>query len=78
MCGGLHPGGRVESGEILPLQQILQALPELQQARILEVELEREHGRYVYEVEILTGDGRVQELQLDAASGELLRRRDDD
>lgn len=65
-----------EAGEILPLQQILTRLaPE---ERVLEVELEREHGGYVYELEVLDREGRVWEYLFDAASGELLNKQRED
>jgi uncharacterized membrane protein YkoI len=61
------------SGAVAPLQQILQSLaqryPDLQ---VLEVELEADHGKYVYEIDILTGDDSVRELEIDAMSGEIL------
>lgn len=62
-----------EAGEILPLQDILQRLDPPGQ-RVLEVELERKRGRYVYEMETLDEDGQVWELYYDARSGELLKR----
>ena len=65
----------VEQGEILPLQQILDLLGREQVGRVLEVELEREHGRYIYEIELLGEDGRVLEYEIDAASGEIINRR---
>jgi uncharacterized membrane protein YkoI len=61
------------SGEVAPFQQILQSItlryPGLQ---LLEVELEAEQGKYVYEIEILLGDNSVRELEIDAHSGEIL------
>lgn len=62
----------VEQGEILPLQQILDHLGQERTGRVLEVELEREHGRYIYEIELLGEDGRVLEYAIDAASGEII------
>ena len=58
-------------GEILPLAALLER-PELRDQRIIEAELEREHGRAVYELEILNGDGRVYERYFDATTGEPL------
>jgi uncharacterized membrane protein YkoI len=67
------------SGQLAPLQQILQAVtaryPELQ---VLEVELEAEHGAYLYEIDILLGDGSVRELEIDASSGEILEDEQED
>lgn len=62
----------VEAGTILPLDAILGGLEPRHAGRILEVELEREDGRYVYEIEILLADGRKRELEIDAATGEVL------
>jgi uncharacterized membrane protein YkoI len=61
-----------EAGEILPLQAILSGLPA--DERVLEVELELEGGRYLYEVEALDRRGTVWEYRYDARSGELLHR----
>ena len=67
----------VESGEILPLEKLLQTAFEGQQWRLLEAELEREHGRYIYELEILDNKGKVREHKYDAKTGELLQDKED-
>ncbi len=64
----------VEAGRALPLAVILDRLPTDLRGRLLEAELEEEHGRLVYELEWLTHDGRVLELEIDAADGTLLER----
>ena len=69
---------QVERGTIRPLQEILKGIEAIERSRVLEVELEREHGTYVYEIEILTPDGRVEALRVDATDGRVLRRRLDD
>jgi hypothetical protein len=61
-----------ERGDIVPLAELLRH-PSLASQRILEAELEYEHGRLVYELEILDADGRVRERYFDAATGEPLR-----
>jgi uncharacterized membrane protein YkoI len=63
-----------ESGEILPLEDIMQSIQKEQPGRILEVELERDDGLYLYEVEILDAQGAVWEFKLDAKSGKILER----
>ena len=68
----------MEEGEILPLQQILDLLGREQTGRVLEVELEREHGRYIYKIELLGEDGRVLEHEIDAASGEIINRKSEE
>ncbi len=59
-------------GRILPLERILEQQRRDRPGRILEVELEREDGNLVYELELLDADGRVWELYYDAVSGRLL------
>lgn len=58
-------------GEILPLAAVLER-PELRNMRVIEAELDREHGRTVYELEVLRDDGRVYERYFDARTGEPL------
>jgi len=66
-------------GVILPLEQLLQqALDRHSGSRLLEAELEEDDDLYVYEVELLTRDGQVRELEFDAASGRLLKDEEDD
>jgi uncharacterized membrane protein YkoI len=67
----------VESGRVLPLAEILARLPADLSGRLLEAELEVEHGRPVYELEWLTPDGRVLELEIDARDGSLLEREEE-
>ena len=62
-----------ESGDILPLAQIVREAGEIYAGRILEVELKRDDGRYVYEIEMLAGNGQVLEMRFDARTAELLR-----
>jgi uncharacterized membrane protein YkoI len=58
-----------EAGEIVSLASILATVDRTQKGQVVEVELEREAGRWVYEVELLTPDGRVIELLYDGATG---------
>lgn len=64
-----------ESGKILSIEDILGRARGAQPGQIVEVELEREGGRYVYEVKVIDDSDRVHKLELDAGSGELLRRK---
>jgi len=68
----------LESGDILSLEVILDKLRPQYSGEIIEVELEREAGRNVYELEILGGDGIVHELYIDAKTGDILRDKKDD
>ena len=42
---------------------------------VLEVELERDDGRWIYELKLLQPGGELRKLKLDARSGELLQDR---
>ena len=62
-----------DEGEILPLETIIGRYSQGHSGgRLLEAELEHEHGRYVYSLEVLHEDGKVVELEYDAHTGELL------
>ena len=63
----------MEAGTIRPLEKILEQLSEQHPGRILEVELEQDEGRYIYEIELLDAEGVVWELEIDAQNGELLK-----
>jgi uncharacterized membrane protein YkoI len=67
-----------EAGEIRSLEDISARARAAKAGEILETELERAEGRYVYEMEILDAQGQVWELKLDAKTGELLRMEIDD
>ncbi|MCO7520696.1 MULTISPECIES: PepSY domain-containing protein [unclassified Pseudomonas] len=68
-----------QQGVILPLEQLLDAaLGRYPGARLLEAELEEKHGRYEYEVELLTPAGVVREIKYDARTGALLKDEEDD
>ncbi|HEY7840439.1 MAG TPA: PepSY domain-containing protein [Gammaproteobacteria bacterium] len=68
-----------DSGAILPLEQILERTKQEFPGRVIEIELDKEDGRYVYELEIVDPEGRVWELEIDAATGELIEKeREDD
>jgi uncharacterized membrane protein YkoI len=69
----------VQAGEVLPLPTLLEQLRRSHPGQVLEVELEREDGRWRYEVKLLQPDGQLRKLLLDARSGAVLsdRRRSD-
>lgn len=61
-----------EQGELQPLQSLVDDALARHPGRLLEAELEHEDGRYIYEIEIVTRDGRVMELEYDGRTGALL------
>ena len=62
----------LETGEILALEAILEKVRLVQSGTIIEVELEKDHGKIIYEIELLISDGKVLELKFDAKTGEHL------
>lgn len=61
-------------GVIQPLEKLMeQALGRYPGAVLLEAELEDDDDVLVYEVELLTSDGTVRELELDARDGRIIK-----
>lgn len=63
----------VERGEILPLSDILKRANSEYPGQLIEAELEDEDGQIVYELVIISGDGRVFKLYYNARNGDLLK-----
>jgi len=63
----------LEAGEIRPLAALIGQVEERFVGRIIETELEREGGRWIYELKLLPPSGAVFEIKLDAATGEIVR-----
>jgi uncharacterized membrane protein YkoI len=62
----------VSQGKILPLETILERYRPLVEGKLLDLEVESEHGKIIYELEFLKQNGDVVELIIDAKTGELL------
>lgn len=62
----------VEKGEIIPLADVFRRLQQAIPGKITEVELEYSNGRRIYEVELVTDDGRLLEVDMNAATGDIL------
>ncbi|HPU52690.1 MAG TPA: PepSY domain-containing protein [Burkholderiaceae bacterium] len=65
----------VQAGRVLPLKVVLERLARERPGQVLEVELEEEHGRWIYEIRLLEPGGRLVKLELDAATAQVLRSR---
>jgi len=63
----------LQRGEILPLARIMQIATSRVPGDIIEIEYE---AGPKYEVKILTPDGRVREVKLDARTGEVIKIED--
>lgn len=68
----------LERGEVLPLTRILNIAEGETGGRVIEVEFERDDGRWIYELELLTPGGRLMELDIDGATGRILKSEYDD
>jgi len=68
----------LDSGEILALESILKNVRKKYPGKILEVDLEKEDGLIVYEIEILEKSGVVRKLYINARNGKLVSIKDDD
>jgi uncharacterized membrane protein YkoI len=67
-----------QQGQILSLEKILVFARAQKKGEVLDTELEKKHGRYLYEVEILDVKGQVWEVKLDAKTGQLIKIELDD
>ena len=65
----------LQAGEVMPLQTLLEGVQRRHPGDVLEVELEREQGRWVYELKLLQRGGQVLRLDVDARTGDILRSR---
>ena len=76
-AGGDHDRARsaLMSGEIMALKALLERLETDHPGQVLEVELDQERDRWVYKVKVLQSDGRLLRLDVDAASGAVLKER---
>jgi uncharacterized membrane protein YkoI len=68
----------VDAGEILPLETILERLPAENYGRLLDLEVEREHGSIIYEFEFLRKDGQIVEIKVDARNAAVLEQEVED
>jgi uncharacterized iron-regulated membrane protein len=66
----------VQAGKVLPLKTLLERMEREHPGQVLEVELEQDDGRWIYEIKLLQPGGRLVKLELDAASGAVLQRKE--
>jgi uncharacterized membrane protein YkoI len=66
----------LERGEILPLETVLSEVRKAIRGEVVGVELEREHGTWVYEIKIIASGNRMIVTLLDARTAKLLESRD--
>ncbi|WP_321177094.1 PepSY domain-containing protein [Bradyrhizobium sp. USDA 3256] len=61
----------VEAGEVLPLSKILETVRVKVPGDITGIEINREEGRWHYELRVIDPRGRVLEVHVDAHSGNI-------
>lgn len=66
----------MEAGEVLPLRTILERLEREMPGQVMEVELERKDGRWIYEIKLLRTGGVLVKLKVDGRDGTLLNSRE--
>jgi uncharacterized membrane protein YkoI len=65
----------LKAGEVLPLADILARVAASHPGQVLEVELERDHGVWMYELKLLQTDGLLVKLKVDARDGAVVRQK---
>ena len=65
----------LESGQVLPLQDILQKISKDYPGQVLEVELDQEKGTWIYEIKQLSSNGTILKLDVDAKTGQVLKQK---
>ena len=65
----------VQAGQVLPLPTVLERLQREVPGQVLDVELEQERDRWIYEIKLLTPAGQLTKVKLDARTAEVLRVR---
>ena len=65
----------LEAGQIRPLSDLLAEVERRFRGRVIEADLERDDTQWLYELKILPPNGRLFIVELDAATGALVRSR---
>jgi uncharacterized membrane protein YkoI len=58
-----------ERGEIRPLEEIMPILRERFSGEVAQIELEHDHGVWIYEFKLIDATGRLVEITIDAKTG---------
>lgn len=78
LADGDHDRARaaLQAGEVLPLAVVLERVAKDYPGNVLEVELERENGPWIYELKILQSGGGLLKLKVDAKTAAVIRQRE--
>jgi uncharacterized membrane protein YkoI len=67
----------LRKGKVMPLTAILEIVAKRQPGTVIGVDLEPRRTGLIYEIDVITEDGRRRELRLDARNGEILAVEDE-
>ena len=67
----------LEEGRARPLAEILEQVQDRLGGKLVGVVVDRVDGRYVYVLDVVTPDGRLREIHVDALSAEIVKSEDD-
>jgi len=62
----------LEAGKVISFESLMEQHRQRLEGRLLDLEIEEEGGRIIYELEILRADSIVYEIKIDAQTGEWL------
>ena len=62
----------LENGEIVPLDRVMAWLHDAVPGEVSGLELEKENGTWVYEFKIISPDGRMLHVRVNAKTGQLI------
>jgi Peptidase propeptide and YPEB domain len=62
----------LKAGEVMPLSTLLERLQKTHPGQVLDLELEREDGHWIYEIKLLHSNGQLLKLVVDARTGSVL------
>lgn len=62
----------VKAGRIKPLSEILDSLARDWRGDVIDVDIEKDDGEILYEIELLGPEGQVVEFEINARTGEVL------
>ncbi|MDR2881851.1 MAG: hypothetical protein LBV29_08145 [Azoarcus sp.] len=65
----------VRTGEIMPLEQVLQQVEKNYSGKVLKVRLDQQGQRWIYKIKFLRDNGTLSKLSFDARDGTLLEGR---
>jgi hypothetical protein len=60
----------------VPIEQAIKAAADKTGGKVIEAELEHKHGKTVWEIEVVTPDGKTVEVHVDADSGAVIDTED--